>query len=291
VLTAAGAVTTDAYHFGTLYQGGTIDTATGLYEFQRRDYSSTQGRWIEQDLLGTIDGANLYQLEKSRPESSADPSGMDDVEMTGGLDNPAPAQITGALRGIQNLIAYAVITIGNSLRWAVGASQVRAEADYDGPDTAFAVLIRASPSFQSGRDIIKLTDKGTISTWSHSHCTATLNETVSNSINGAVYFDDRSSWNPLNWFVGQLTIGRFAGKAISVISVSQQVDDSGHVTGQGTVHVTYTIKDPFWLHIAGTPTHEWGEFWNNMTWDETFNVKIDYTRDTNFDGASSGGSF
>jgi RHS repeat-associated protein len=84
VLTAAGSVTTDGYHFGTLYQGGMIDTVTGLYEFQRRDYSPMQGRWTEADLKAYVSGMNRYQLELSNPVSYLDPAGLAPILASGG---------------------------------------------------------------------------------------------------------------------------------------------------------------------------------------------------------------
>lgn len=67
---------TDIYAFGQGFQGGTLDTSTGLILFQRREYSPTLGRFLRQDPAGYVDGANLYQFVGSNPVNRQDPSGL-----------------------------------------------------------------------------------------------------------------------------------------------------------------------------------------------------------------------
>jgi RHS repeat-associated protein len=49
------------------YQGGRLDPTTGLYNFQHRDYSPNEGRWIEQDPAMYVNGLDTYQIELSDP--------------------------------------------------------------------------------------------------------------------------------------------------------------------------------------------------------------------------------
>ena len=66
----------DVYVFGQGFQGGFVDSATGLILFQRRLYSPALGRWLQQDPAGYVDGANLYQMEGSNPVNAVDPGGL-----------------------------------------------------------------------------------------------------------------------------------------------------------------------------------------------------------------------
>ena len=58
-----------------LYQGMTLDSATGLYYERNRNYSPSLGTWISQDPAGYINGANTYQFELGGPSGTTDPSG------------------------------------------------------------------------------------------------------------------------------------------------------------------------------------------------------------------------
>ncbi|MGB7159653.1 MAG: RHS repeat-associated core domain-containing protein, partial [Tepidisphaeraceae bacterium] len=66
-----------------LHQGGRFDGDTGLYHFNvggnGRDYSSTLGRWLEQDRHPDgpyVDGMNAYQYVGSSPVNYLDPEGL-----------------------------------------------------------------------------------------------------------------------------------------------------------------------------------------------------------------------
>jgi RHS repeat-associated protein len=59
-----------------LYQGGRLDSASGLYDFRNRDYSPTLGRWVQQDPAGYVDGSHLYQFVGSDPVGKDDPFGL-----------------------------------------------------------------------------------------------------------------------------------------------------------------------------------------------------------------------
>jgi RHS repeat-associated protein len=59
-----------------LHQGGRLDGSTGLYDFRNRAYSATLGRWVQQDPMGYIDGASVYQAMLSNPTTKLDPTGL-----------------------------------------------------------------------------------------------------------------------------------------------------------------------------------------------------------------------
>ncbi len=64
------------YGWQYLHQGGRLDTATGLYNFRRRDYSPTQQRWIEVDPSGFRAGDdNFYRDAGDNPVGRVDPNG------------------------------------------------------------------------------------------------------------------------------------------------------------------------------------------------------------------------
>ncbi len=75
-LTASWAPTSDAYGQNVLFQGGRLETATGNYVFDRRDYDAATGTWREQDPDGHPDGTDRYQFEKSVPATHLDASGL-----------------------------------------------------------------------------------------------------------------------------------------------------------------------------------------------------------------------
>ena len=78
VLTGTWASSTSAADIAYGFQGGRYDSATGLYNFQHRDYSPTLQRWIEQDPLGFGAGdSNLYRMEGDNPGDRTDPGGLD----------------------------------------------------------------------------------------------------------------------------------------------------------------------------------------------------------------------
>ena len=76
VLTSAWAITNDTYNWQYLFQGGRYDSTTGLYTFQRREYDSLLGRWMQPDPWGYVDGGNQYQFLGSATVVNVDPSGL-----------------------------------------------------------------------------------------------------------------------------------------------------------------------------------------------------------------------
>ena len=76
VLDANWNTTTDAYSWQYMYQGGREDPITGLYHFDHREYSASLGRFISQDPMRYINGANAYQFVMSNPVRNVDPLGQ-----------------------------------------------------------------------------------------------------------------------------------------------------------------------------------------------------------------------
>ncbi len=76
VLTSDWSTTGETPLASNLYQGMTLDPVTGLYYARNRNYSPSLGRWINQDPLQYINGANTYQFVVSNPVGNVDPWGL-----------------------------------------------------------------------------------------------------------------------------------------------------------------------------------------------------------------------
>ena len=60
-----------------LHQSGRYDSNSGLFDFRSRAYSSSLGRWIEQDPIGFRAGdTNLYRYLRNDPSNGRDPYGL-----------------------------------------------------------------------------------------------------------------------------------------------------------------------------------------------------------------------
>jgi RHS repeat-associated protein len=72
------------YSWVYLHQGGRFDAVAGLYNFRRRDYSPTLGRWLQQDpvVYGSGD-ADLYRYVANAPVQLTDPSGLIGIFLDG----------------------------------------------------------------------------------------------------------------------------------------------------------------------------------------------------------------
>jgi RHS repeat-associated protein len=69
-----------AYGWHYLYQGGRLDSSSGLYHFRNRDYSPTLGRWVGLDPIRFQSGrGNLYLSLFNSPHSRIDPTGLVDI--------------------------------------------------------------------------------------------------------------------------------------------------------------------------------------------------------------------
>jgi len=69
----------DALSLRQTYQGGWQDQATGLINFQMRDYNPRTQTWISQDPLGYVDGMNAYLFVRGNPLNLKDPFGLEAV--------------------------------------------------------------------------------------------------------------------------------------------------------------------------------------------------------------------
>jgi RHS repeat-associated protein len=68
----------------------TLDSVTGLYYSLNRNYDASLGRWINQDPLQYINGANTYQFVMSNPVGNVDPSGLAEDDDGAGADPSVP---------------------------------------------------------------------------------------------------------------------------------------------------------------------------------------------------------
>jgi len=75
VLNANWTSTTDSFGWVYGFQGGRTDTVSGLVHFGAREYNPALGMWMQQDPVGYVNGADLYQLELSDPVTRTDPLG------------------------------------------------------------------------------------------------------------------------------------------------------------------------------------------------------------------------
>jgi RHS repeat-associated protein len=71
-----GSRSSSSYSWVYQFQGGRLDTSTGLYTFQHRDYSSSLGRWMENDPIGFHAGdGDLYRFATDSPTNQTDFNG------------------------------------------------------------------------------------------------------------------------------------------------------------------------------------------------------------------------
>ena len=73
------ALSSSAYENDVLFQGMRRDSETGLYFTQNRIYHIDFG-WLQRDLIGYLDGMNLYQFVQGNPVTSVDPTGLVTLE-------------------------------------------------------------------------------------------------------------------------------------------------------------------------------------------------------------------
>jgi RHS repeat-associated protein len=68
-----------------LHQGGRFEVTTGLGHFRAREYSPSQGRWVQVDPIGfTAGDVNLYRFVANSPISKLDPDGLQVTAPTAG---------------------------------------------------------------------------------------------------------------------------------------------------------------------------------------------------------------
>jgi RHS repeat-associated protein len=63
-----------------LYTGRRLDTETGLYYYRMRYMNGEQGRFVQRDPLGYVDGMNLYEYVSSNSVNKIDPLGLTDYQ-------------------------------------------------------------------------------------------------------------------------------------------------------------------------------------------------------------------
>ncbi len=74
ILTNSGTVTTDSYNLTHLWQGGLRDTATEMYHFGARWYSTTLQSWVSMDPARA--GMNRYEPDADNPINRTDSTGL-----------------------------------------------------------------------------------------------------------------------------------------------------------------------------------------------------------------------
>jgi hypothetical protein len=65
-------------------------------------YSPTLGRWVQQDPMGYVDGANLYETVESNPTNGLDPFGLYEIEWEGNWTTVDKQRIDDSLQRVKN---------------------------------------------------------------------------------------------------------------------------------------------------------------------------------------------
>ena len=97
---ASWATSTDTKGWRQGFQGGFIDPVlSNLILFQHRVYNTNTMRWVQEDPLGSKyqDGLNIYSSFEDNPRIYSDPSGLEDVEPTGGLAFEIPSALFASI--------------------------------------------------------------------------------------------------------------------------------------------------------------------------------------------------
>ncbi len=115
-------LTSSAYVWICLHQGGRFEVLSGLYQFRNRDYSPALGRWVQQDPEGYKDALNLYQYLRNAPVSSLDPYG------TASAGISYRCKIGGGLCGRCFGICKCVVNVVGVSNAAVKAAMAAAQA-------------------------------------------------------------------------------------------------------------------------------------------------------------------
>ena len=117
-----------------LYQGMTLDSVTGLYYARNRNYDPSLGRWINQDPLQYINGANTYQFVMSNPVGLADPMGKSFWSVVGNF-------VEGAVVGAA--VAAAVVVAAPEIAAAGAAALVVAGVEAATATTVASAAVTA----------------------------------------------------------------------------------------------------------------------------------------------------
>jgi RHS repeat-associated protein len=86
-------------------QGQQLDAETGLFYNRYRYYDPAGGRYVTQDPIGLLGGANLYGYVYGRPTTAVDPNGLQMIP--GGMPTP--------MNAMENLWNSAATSINQSI--------------------------------------------------------------------------------------------------------------------------------------------------------------------------------
>jgi len=70
------------------FAGYLFNDDNALYTVRHRTYSTDQGRWLERDPAGYVDGSGLYEYVSSDPSNTYDPMGL--LDICGSCQSQAP---------------------------------------------------------------------------------------------------------------------------------------------------------------------------------------------------------
>jgi RHS repeat-associated protein len=89
--------------YGDKVKAARLDFADAVSDLGEREYSSSLGRWVQQDPTGSdyIDGPDLYQFADSTPVAGTDPTGLrtiDDLGKSHHIPGTTPEELVPSFR-------------------------------------------------------------------------------------------------------------------------------------------------------------------------------------------------
>ncbi len=138
VQNAGWSTTTDAYVWLNRFQGGRLETRTGIVHFRYRDYATNLGTWMQPEPFGGayIDGPNLYLPFGNNPVNLTDPLGLSPLRLDVAIEaldtnqTGLPMQITNEMQ------AESPIRLG--LKWLYTGRWDATEEEYEAAVNAAA---------------------------------------------------------------------------------------------------------------------------------------------------------